>query len=170
MSVVVAVTCVVLCAAVLAAGYIHAPDWKNCDSSWGLDKVGNCSFSICNSDGSLVSLAMYMAAGGGGPGNPGKVNKLMKEINCFNPDCSLNWQCVATVVGHYNGTRRPEYDEMPHLIDSNACVIGRFREDSTYALVVGYDITNFLIANNPRGNSGPTLYKDFKDFVVILPY
>ena len=160
-------TVVVLCVAVATAVVVRdAPFWKQCDPRWGNEAVGNCTFTICESDGSVVSLAMYLSSVGYGF-NPSKLNELLLANGMYTNDCKIYWEKLGYFGDAHIGDA--DFDAVVFLLSKKAGVFPIINNGTRFSFAVGYYTNKTVIINDPIGDRRTINWNNLKKCAILTP-
>ena len=161
------VLALVLGVGVNAMGDIKPPHWGQCDASWSNDTVGNCNFTICESDGTLVSLSMYMAARGYG-GNAGTLNAWLRDNGGYDKDCNIIWENFSGFgIVTFQGIEKLNYDTACSGLDAGHGLLGNLKAKKRCVLLTSCTGYGMYRVEDPVDHTDSYNETEIKDFVVF---
>lgn len=166
----VAIAC--LAAAVSAANFTRSnvngiPDWRQCDSRWGKNRLGTCSSNtICSAGCAITSVSMYLASRGYG-GNPGSFNTWLTKNGGYASGCLIYWAKADNLgFSQFIGFQHPDYSTVCSSISKSNGIVANVNNGHHYVLLTGCAGSNTYNVHDPAGRRTTFGHGEVGTFVV----
>jgi len=143
------------------------PDWRQCDSRWGSNRLGTCSHdTICSAGCAITSTSMYLAARGYG-GNPGTFNKWLTNNGGYASGCLIYWGKVDNLgFTNFAGIQTPTYDTVCSSVNKGNGLVACVNNGGHYVLVTSCKGSNTYNVHDPAGRRSTFSHSEVKSFSV----
>ena len=147
---------------------INPPNWRQCDGSWGSNRLGTCSGdTICSSGCAITSVAMFLAYRGWG-GNPGTLNSWLTSNGGYASGCLIYWGAVDRLgFTSFANKQNPTYSTCCDSVDNkHRGLVANVNNGGHYVLVTSCAGNNVYNVNDPAGRRSTFSHGEVVSFAV----
>eukprot|EP00049_Salpingoeca_infusionum_P026476 m.25860 g.25860 ORF g.25860 m.25860 type:complete len:187 (+) comp8775_c1_seq1:113-673(+) len=140
--------------------------YKQCDSSWGNNKLGTSSNTICSAGCAMSSVAMMLKTKGANY-NPGTLNEWLKNNGGYASGDLLVWSAVNKLgVVSFQAIENPDIASVQSGLSSCHGIIANVRGGSHWVLLTGYAGSNKFYVNDPGFSQSTYEFSEMLRFAV----